>query len=118
MAEAGELARTGLAGAARLLHAGRDRVVDGGRRAAQGEWAYAALTSVAPPAVPVSEAWKLSMGTLLGRHPRTPALAHKALGLLDGLGAVHLGPQGVGASTARRWSGARSSRSAPATPSS
>ncbi len=36
------------------------------------------------------------MGTLIGRHPRTPAVVQKLLGLLDGIGAVHLGPTEVG----------------------
>ncbi|WP_207892077.1 hypothetical protein [Streptacidiphilus pinicola] len=80
--------------------AGGKAVLRGSRRAAEGvargEWAYKALTQVAPPAVPVVEPWVLSVGALLGRHPRTPQLVHKALGLLDGFGAVHLGPEGVG----------------------
>ncbi|SEK32916.1 hypothetical protein [Streptacidiphilus jiangxiensis] len=79
---------------------GRQAVARGSRRvaesAARGEWVYKALTSIAPPSVPANDPWVLSIGALLGRHPRTPQLAHKALGLLDGFGAVHLGPDAVG----------------------
>ncbi|WP_045696349.1 hypothetical protein [Streptomyces rubellomurinus] len=82
--------------AAELGDAGRRAVLRAGRSAAGGRWALSALTSVAPPAVPAVEPWKLSVGTLLGRHPRTPAVAHKLLGLLDDYGAVHLGPEKVG----------------------
>ncbi|MFD7450684.1 hypothetical protein [Kitasatospora sp. NPDC059827] len=82
--------------AAELGEAGRQAVLRGGRSAAGGRWALAALGSVAPPPVPATEPWKLALGTLIGRHPRTPAVAHKLLGLLDGYGAVHLGPVRVG----------------------
>jgi hypothetical protein len=82
--------------AAQAAQAGRQALVRGTRNAARGQWAYTALTSVAPPPVPVNEPWRLSIGVLLGRHPKTPALAHKALGLLDRFGAVHLGPAAVG----------------------
>ncbi|MEU8922062.1 hypothetical protein AB0D10_14170 [Kitasatospora sp. NPDC048545] len=83
--------------AAGLGEAGRQAVLRGGRGAAAGgRWAHTALTSVPPPLVPATEPWKLSVGTLIGRHPLTPAVVHKLLGLLDGLGAVHLGPSKVG----------------------
>ncbi|MGW2250694.1 hypothetical protein ACWCXH_10890 [Kitasatospora sp. NPDC001660] len=82
--------------AAERGEAGWQAALRGGRSVAGGRWALAALTSVAPPPVPVTEPWKLSVGTLLGRHPRTPAAVHKLLGLLDGLGAVHLGPVKAG----------------------
>ncbi|MFI9322011.1 hypothetical protein ACIGXI_19805 [Kitasatospora aureofaciens] len=82
--------------AAELGEAGRQAVLRGGRSAAGGRWALAALGSVAPPQVPVSEPWKLSLGMLIGRHPRTPGVVHRLLGLLDGYGAVHLGPSKVG----------------------
>ncbi|MET8627244.1 hypothetical protein ABZW30_26395 [Kitasatospora sp. NPDC004669] len=82
--------------AAELGEAGRQAVLRGGRSAAGGRWALTALGSVAPPPVPATEPWKLSVGTLIGRHPRTPAVAHKLLGLLDGFGAVHLGSTEVG----------------------
>jgi hypothetical protein len=89
-----------LSRAAHVADVGRHAVMSGSRRAAEGavrgEWAYKALTSIAPPAVPVAEPWVLSVGALLGRHPRTPQLVHKALGLLDGFGAVHLSPEAVG----------------------
>ncbi|MFJ8627070.1 hypothetical protein ACIRD3_30115 [Kitasatospora sp. NPDC093550] len=83
--------------AAGLGEAGRQAVRRGSRGAAAGgRWALTALASVEPPSVPATEPWKLSLGTLIGRHPRTPAVVHKLLGLLDGLGAVHLGPSQVG----------------------
>ncbi|GAB7184750.1 hypothetical protein ATKI12_4581 [Kitasatospora sp. Ki12] len=83
--------------AAGLGEAGRQVVRRGGQGAAAGgRWAHTALASVAPPAVPATEPWKLSVGTLIGRHPLTPAVVHKLLGLLDGLGAVHLGPSKAG----------------------
>ncbi|MFF2147818.1 hypothetical protein [Kitasatospora sp. NPDC058190] len=92
---AGGLGRL-IGAAAELGEAGRQAVLRGGRSAAGGRWALTALGSVAPPPVPATEPWKLSVGTLIGRHPRTPAVAHKLLGLLDGFGAVHLGSTKVG----------------------
>ncbi|MQS16901.1 hypothetical protein F7Q99_33120 [Streptomyces kaniharaensis] len=92
---AGGLGRL-IGAAAELGEAGRQAVLRGGRAAVGGRWALTALTSVAPPPVPATEPWKLSVGTLIGRHPLTPAVVHKLLGLLDGLGAVHLGPTKVG----------------------
>jgi hypothetical protein len=95
--EAGaEEQRSLLGRAAQAAQAGRQALARGTRVAARGQWAYTALTSIAPPPVPVTEPWRLSIGVLLGRHPRTPALAHKALGLLDRFGAVQLGPDAVG----------------------
>ncbi|MFI6154496.1 hypothetical protein ACIBCA_17625 [Kitasatospora sp. NPDC051170] len=82
--------------AAQWGQAGRQAVARGGRAVADGQWARTALTSVAPPPVPALEPWKLSTGTLIARHPRTPAVVHRLLGMLDGLGAVHLGPAKVG----------------------
>jgi hypothetical protein len=82
--------------AAQAAQAGREAVLRGSRNAARGQWAYTALTSVAPPAIPVTEPWRLSLGVLLGRHPRTPQLARRALGLLDRFGGVHLGPAAMG----------------------
>lgn len=82
--------------AAQWGEAGRQAVVRGGRAVADGQWARTALTSVAPPPAPAVEPWKLSTGTLIGRHPRTPSVVHRLLGMLDGLGAVHLGPAKVG----------------------
>lgn len=64
--------------------------------ARSGQWAYSVLSSFEPPRVPVTEDWKLSVGVLVGRHPRTPGVVRKALGLLDRFGAVRLGPAEVG----------------------
>ncbi|WP_225846590.1 hypothetical protein [Streptomyces sp. HPF1205] len=89
-ARAGELADAGRR-AARL--AGRRT---GEATAKGGQWAYAALASWEPPQVPAAEPWKLSVGALVGRHRRTPGVVRKALGLLDGFGAVAVGPKGVG----------------------
>lgn len=89
-ARAGELADAGRR-AARL--AGRRT---GEATAKGGQWAYAALASWEPPQVPATEPWKLSVGALVGRHRRTPGVVRKALGLLDGFGAVAVGPEGVG----------------------
>ncbi|SOB86004.1 hypothetical protein [Streptomyces sp. 1331.2] len=92
----GRLVGAAAGAAAELGEAGRQAVLRGGRAAAGGRWALTALGSVPPPSVPATEPWKLSVGTLIGRHPRTPTVVHKLLGLLDGLGAVHLGPTEVG----------------------
>ncbi|WP_460363415.1 hypothetical protein [Actinocorallia lasiicapitis] len=40
--------------------------------------------------------WKLSLGGILGRHPKTPGVVRKLLGLLDDFGAVEIGPDEVG----------------------
>ncbi|MBM9507215.1 hypothetical protein [Actinacidiphila acididurans] len=82
--------------AVRQAGVGGRAALRGGQKVAQAQWAYRALASVAPPAVPVGEPWKVSVGTLLGRHPRTPGLVRKALGLLDGFGAVELSQRQLG----------------------
>lgn len=87
--------------AGELADAGRRAARLAGRRTGQatargGQWAYAALAAWEPPQVPAAEPWKLSVGALVGRHRRTPGVVRKALGLLDGFGAVSVGPEGVG----------------------
>lgn len=82
--------------AVRQAGVGGRAALRGGQKVAQAQWAYRALASVTPPAVPVGEPWKVSVGTLLGRHPRTPSLVRKALGLLDGFGAVELSQRRLG----------------------
>ncbi len=94
--EPGTEQRSLLGRAAQAAQVGRQAVLRGTRTAASGQWAYTALTRIAPPPTPATEPWRLSIGVLRGRHPKTPALAHKALGLLDRFGAVQLGPTAVG----------------------
>lgn len=77
-----------------------DKVSQTGRdalgKAADRDWAKTALDSVDRPAAPADRLWELSIAALVGRHPRVPGVAVKLLGLLDGFGAVAVGPGKVG----------------------
>ncbi|MBB1245939.1 hypothetical protein GL263_20640, partial [Streptomyces durbertensis] len=59
-------------------------------------WLWKTLDDYPPPSVPATEVWELSLGTVLSRHPKAPAGIEKPLRLLDGLGAVRIGPRDVG----------------------
>ncbi|MEV4743260.1 hypothetical protein [Streptomyces sp. NPDC049555] len=74
------------------------RGVDTGRATttASGDWVVSALRALPAPAAPAHEEWEFSLGALICRHPRVPAVTAKALRCLDGLGAVRFGPESVG----------------------
>jgi hypothetical protein len=76
------------AAAGRRLSAGRQRV-------ASGSWVHSTLGALDGPAAPAEETWEFSLGALVCRHPRVPAATAKVLRLLDGLGAVRFGPEGI-----------------------
>jgi hypothetical protein len=57
-------------------------------------WARDVLASAKRP-VP-GRPWKLSVGGMIGRHPRVPKVVRKLLRLLDDFGAVVIGPSEVG----------------------
>lgn len=100
-ARTGSGLRDGIAGVAAravaIAGAGRRVARRGGEATAKsGQWAYAALASCEPPRVPAGELWELSLGTLVGGHPRTPGVVRRALRLLDRFGAVAVGPDRVG----------------------
>ncbi|WP_344833602.1 hypothetical protein [Actinocorallia longicatena] len=57
-------------------------------------WVRDALCSSEQP-VP-GKRWKLSVGGIIGRHPKTPGTVRKLLGLLDDFGAVEIGPDEIG----------------------
>ncbi|GAB3411726.1 hypothetical protein [Flindersiella endophytica] len=44
----------------------------------------------------LTEPWEVSLASLVDKVPHVPDIAVKALGLLDGFGAVHIGPRKVG----------------------
>jgi hypothetical protein len=55
------------------------------------------LSRLFPPPNPyLIEPWEVSLAALVDRVPHVPDIAVKALGMLDGFGAVHIGPQEVG----------------------
>lgn len=74
----------------RGAQAGRTRVNSG------GDWVIGVLGSLPAPASPATEQWEFSLGTLVCRHPRVPAITAKALRPLDGIGALRFGPESVG----------------------
>ncbi|REE97390.1 hypothetical protein [Thermomonospora umbrina] len=59
-------------------------------------WVTAAVDAIPAPGSGTARPWKLSIGTLLARHPRTPRGAGRVLGLLDRFGAIEFGPRKVG----------------------
>ncbi|MFI1970507.1 hypothetical protein [Streptomyces cinnamoneus] len=74
------------------------RGVDAGRNgtSASGDWVVSALRSLPAPAAPARQEWEFSLGALICRHPRVPAITAKALRPLDAIGALRFGPESVG----------------------
>ncbi|MEV5240736.1 hypothetical protein AB0K89_16785 [Streptomyces cinnamoneus] len=74
------------------------RGVDAGRAGtnASGDWVVSVLRSLPAPAAPTPVEWEFSLGALVCRHPRIPAITAKALRPLDGIGALRFGPESVG----------------------
>ncbi|MFI1583476.1 hypothetical protein [Embleya sp. NPDC020630] len=85
----GSAAASGRAAVGSRIGAGRARV-------ASGEWVHATLDALPAPAAPTFVAWEFSLGALVCRHPKVPAITARPLRLLDGLGAVRFGPETVG----------------------
>ncbi|MFE6775414.1 hypothetical protein [Streptomyces sp. NPDC057702] len=80
---------------------GREVVSRGGdaRRTganASGEWVLGVLGALPAPPAPAEREWEFSLGALICQHPRVPAVTARALGGLDGLGALRFGPESVG----------------------
>ncbi|GII99931.1 hypothetical protein CLV28_3009 [Sediminihabitans luteus] len=59
-------------------------------------WVLRALAAYPQPPRPLVDEWEISIAGLVRTVPRVPRFATKPLGLLDGLGAVHVGPEEVG----------------------
>ncbi|MFF8813047.1 hypothetical protein [Streptomyces pactum] len=80
--------------------AGKDLVNRGAARRSgagtPGDWVAGVLGALPAPAAPATEEWEFSLGTLVCRHPRVPAVTAKALRPLDGIGALRFGPESVG----------------------
>ncbi|MCQ8770384.1 hypothetical protein [Streptomyces telluris] len=74
------------------------RGVDAGRAGtnASGDWVLSVLRSLPAPAAPTPVEWEFSLGALICRHPKVPAITAKALRPLDGIGALRFGPESVG----------------------
>ncbi|MGW2597437.1 hypothetical protein [Streptomyces klenkii] len=74
------------------------RGVDAGRTGtnASGDWVLSVLRSLPAPAAPATAEWEFSLGALICRHPKVPALTAKALRPLDAIGALRFGPESVG----------------------
>lgn len=60
------------------------------------DWIGAQLQAVPPPALPLTDPWKLSIGAIIARHPKAPRLTGKLLSPLDRFGAITIGPDEVG----------------------
>lgn len=63
---------------------------------ASGEWVLGVLSALPAPAAPATQEWEFSLGALVCRHPRVPAVTARALRPFDGLGALRFGPESVG----------------------
>lgn len=61
-----------------------------------GEFAARLGERFPPPSPRLLEPWEVSLASLVDTVPRVPDIAVKALGLLDGFGAVHIGPEKIG----------------------
>lgn len=85
----GAAAASGRAAVGGRIGAGRARV-------ASGDWVHGTLDALPAPAAPAAVAWEFSLGALVCRHPKVPAITARPLRLLDGLGAVRFGPETVG----------------------
>ncbi|MEU0934680.1 hypothetical protein [Embleya sp. NPDC005971] len=85
----GAAAASGRAAVGGRIGAGRARV-------ASGDWVHGTLDALPAPAAPATAAWEFSLGALVCRHPKVPAVTARPLKLLDGLGAVRFGPETVG----------------------
>ncbi|WP_126636702.1 hypothetical protein [Embleya hyalina] len=85
----GSAAASGRAAVGSRIGAGRARV-------ASGDWVRATLDALPAPNAPTFLAWEFSLGALVCRHPKVPAITARPLRLLDGLGAVRFGPETVG----------------------
>ncbi|MFI9237251.1 hypothetical protein [Streptomyces cinnamoneus] len=74
------------------------RGADAGRAGtnASGDWVLSVLRSLPAPAAPTHEEWEFSLGALICRHPRVPAITAKALRPLDAIGALRFGPDSIG----------------------
>ncbi|MBL1097462.1 hypothetical protein [Streptomyces coffeae] len=64
--------------------------------AASGDWVVGVLGALPAPAAPATEEWEFSLGALVCRHPRVPAITARALRPLDSIGALRFGPESVG----------------------
>ncbi|MGW1989395.1 hypothetical protein [Embleya sp. NPDC001921] len=85
----GSAAASGRAAVGNRIGAGRARV-------ASGDWVRGTLDALPAPAAPATVAWEFSLGALVCRHPKVPAITARPLRMLDGLGAVRFGPESVG----------------------
>ncbi|MER0240736.1 hypothetical protein AAHZ94_01570 [Streptomyces sp. HSW2009] len=86
---------------AAAANVGREVVSRGGdaRRTganASGEWVIGVLGALPAPASPATEEWEFSLGALVCKHPRVPAVTARALRPFDSLGALRFGPESVG----------------------
>lgn len=59
-------------------------------------WARAVLADVERPQVPIGEAWRVSIATIIGRYPRVPGVATRLLGRMDRFGEVAIASEEVG----------------------
>ncbi|GAA4616582.1 hypothetical protein GCM10023195_73770 [Actinoallomurus liliacearum] len=87
-------------GAHAVRATGRGATRVGGTAAAAAkdgnDWVMEQLRSVPPPVLPLTEEWRLSIGALITRHPKAPALIGKLLSPLDSFGAIAVGPKEIG----------------------
>jgi hypothetical protein len=60
------------------------------------EWLIRTIEAYPRPMLPLDREWEVSIAGLARQVPHVPRIATKPLELLDGLGAVHVGPRQVG----------------------
>jgi hypothetical protein len=62
----------------------------------RAEWVHAVLARLPRPDTPATEPWEMSIGALIGMHPKVPDGAVRLLGPLRRLGAVAVSPGEIG----------------------
>ncbi|GAA0479375.1 hypothetical protein ABZ951_18465 [Streptomyces sp. NPDC046215] len=75
-----------------------NRGLDAGRAGttASGDWVVSVLRSLPVPDAPTERKWEFSLGVLVGRHPKVPAVTARLLRPLDSIGALRFGPESIG----------------------
>lgn len=62
----------------------------------QENWFRSVIETYPQPEYPVAQDWEISLAALVAKIPRIPRFAVRLLGLLDGMGALHIGRTEVG----------------------
>lgn len=80
-------------------------------KAGAGNWTATLVARLPVPDAPATAPWEISVGALIGRHPRVPLGVDRLLRPLRRFGAVAVGPEGIGFDGKyMRWSRVREVR--------